>query len=92
MDKNKPRSYKNSMKLDVLYSTQPNYPNFERSKDGSEWCHEQYHPRQVYGKRIDQNGKLLCKGNRFNCLKQKYKWWTSLSERVKNKYKQWWSK
>lgn len=35
MGKNKPRSYKNSMKLDVLYGTQPNCPNC-----GSKQCQE----------------------------------------------------
>ena len=69
MGKNKPRSHKNSVKFNG-FDTQINCPNYEVSSNGNQWCHDQF--CKVQGAMTDQNGKLLCKGNRFNCLKQKY--------------------
>lgn len=89
MSKNKPRSQKNRVKFHG-FDTQINCPNYEISSNGRQWCHDQ--GWKVQGAMTDQSGKLLCKGNRFNCLKQKYRWWASLSQKIKNKYKLMWSK
>lgn len=93
MGKNKPRSEKNQYKfggmIDSVTGLCKNYYKEDQ-------CWDQYvegpHPIQGHINLCDKEGKLLCKGDRFNCLKQKYHWWASLGQKIKSKYKQTWGK
>jgi hypothetical protein len=63
--------------------------NYEERKDSTEWCHDEGQVgwnEWVKWDKTDDNGKLLCKGNRHNCLKLKQQWLASLSENEKKKF------
>lgn len=63
---------------------------YEKREDGKEWCHDECNSdwnEFIVWSKTNNDGKLLCKGNRHNCLKLKQKWFASLSEKEKEKYR-----
>ncbi len=61
---------------------------FDISFDGNEWCHDEGNSgwNQFITWQKNDAKKLLCKGNRRTCLKLKYQWLASLSDKERKKY------
>lgn len=49
--------------------------NFDTTINDKEFCHDEGQMYEyIKWAKCDKNNKLLCKGNRHNCLKYKLKW------------------
>jgi len=87
MGKNKPRQ--NPDKPQNQYGGDYDCPNYDSTEHGGEFCHDE---EQIGWKEFVkwmkmENGKLRCKGNRYNCNKERLKWLASLSEEKREQYK-----
>ena len=62
---------------------------YDLRNDGCEWCHDEGNSNWnefIKWSQKDENGKLVCKGNRHKCLKLRLKWLASLSDENRSKY------
>lgn len=70
----KPRKYPN--KPQNNYGGNYDCNQYEINSSGKEWCHDEGYSgfdEYIDWQGTDSEGKLLCKGNRHNCYKQKLK-------------------
>lgn len=84
----KKKSRKNQNKRQNNYGGDYDCENYEERKDGTEWCHDEGQVgwgEYVKWAQADSDRHLKCKGNRHNCMKLRFKWFASLSEKEKNK-------
>ena len=89
MKKNKPRH--NPEKQQNQYGGDYDCDSYDETADGKEWCHDvghdTYWAEYVRWWKTNNNGELLCKGNRHNCQKERLKWLASLPVKKREKYK-----
>ena len=76
----KPRH--NPEKTQNLYGGDYNCPSYDTTHKGNEFCHDE--GQAGWGEFIKwsqiKDDKLVCKGNRHNCLKMRQRWLASLLE------------
>ena len=78
--KNKPRH--NPNKKQNLYGTNYECDNFDIINN-KEYCHDEHNVglNEFVAWWNTKNGKLICNGNRHNCIRNKLKWKASTKEK-----------